>query len=203
MSPCLLVCLSLFPGCAARIGGSSTPEAALNDMRRENQELRQQVQQLLGNIDLRLAEIDTLEQQLHRPAGHVPDAKVPQAVAIKFGRYSGAVDSDNDGKDDLIRVYIQPHDQKDRFLPIAAQAVVQVASIQPDAGARLLAEKTFDAQPFDHAYRSGLTGTHYALELPLPDDFPDDLKEVTVKVTLTNAATGATLTAQQAVVVKR
>jgi hypothetical protein len=191
----LITALALLAGCGTK--------NFLNDndrLRRENLELRTQVDQLQKNIDLRLAQIQTLEQRVSpttRPA--IEGAHVPQAAALQLDRYTGAIDTNHDGVDDTVRIYLKPLDQEGRFIPVAGRAVAQVVAIQPGEPPKLLAEKVFEPAEFNQAYRTGLTGTHYTLELPLPSPLPKGLKSATLKVTLTDAATGAQLVAEQAI----
>lgn len=189
--------------CALALAGChAAPRNFLNDndqLRRENLELREKVEQLQKKIDLRLAEIQSLEQRIKTaspPA--VAGAKVPQAVKIAMDRYSGPIDTNHDGIDDAVRVYLLTQDGEGRFIPVAGRAVVQVVAIEPGRPPALLVEKTFEPNELDAAYRSGLTGTHYTLEVPLVLPPPKGLRQATVKATLTDAASGAQLIAEQA-----
>ncbi len=182
-------------GCSPRVGGSMSPDDALNDLRRENLQLKDQIAQMERKIDLRIAEIDSLKQELNAGDGAAAGARNrPRPVALKFARYTGGIDVDNDGRDDLIRIYLQPVDQQGRVLPVAAEVTVTLAQIS-DGHARVLTTKSWTSAELDGAYRSGLTGTYYTLETPLPADVPRDV-DLIAKATLVEGDSGVTLSQQ-------
>lgn len=177
---------------------SSGPRNFFNEndrLRKENARLLQQVEELQRNIELRLAEIKQLESQSpNAPA--IEGASVPRAVELKFDRHSGAIDTNGDGTDDTLRVYVRPLDQRGRFIVVAGRMSLQAVAITPGQQPALLIDRVFTPAEIDAAYRSGLTGTHYTLEAPLPNPLPDGVNEVTVKITFTDAADGAVITAE-------
>jgi len=196
-----LLLLILGIACLTAAACHSGPRNYLNendDLRRQNLELRQKVDDLQKQIELRLAQIDTLNSS--RSSATQPGlegADVPHAVKLELGRYTGTVDTNGDGIDDTLRIYLKTLDQQGRFLPAAGRAVVQLVAIAPGTAPTLIAEKTFDPQEFDAAYRSGMTGTHYTIEVPLPAKPPAG--QATAKLTFTDAATHATLSAETSV----
>ncbi len=198
----LLPLAMALPGCSPRVGGSMSPDDALNDLRHENAELKDEVSQLEGKIELRLAEIEALMQELRagEGAGAAVAADRPRAVTLKFARYSGGLDTNNDGRDDLVRVYLQPLDQQGRVLPVTGEATVTVARLE-DGEATVLVEKKWTSVELDAAYRSGLTGTYYTLETPLPEGIAADT-ELAVKATLVEQGSGVKLTRQATVLAK-
>lgn len=194
--------LSVLPGCIkGRIGGTMEADAVINELRQSNLDLQRQVQELQKTLEDRLAHIDTLNQQL-KGAQPVAGTDVPRAVAISFDRFSGAVDTDGDQRDDLLRLYVKPHDQRGRLIPVAGVASIQVVAIRPRQEPVQVARLEVDAAQWEQAYRSGITGTHYTLELPLPRPLPAKVSELTVQVVVTDGATGAELSHQAIVPVK-
>ncbi len=196
----------MMAGWLAGCAGPRNFENENDRLRRENMELKTAVEELNTKLASRLQQIGTLETALAPQRARVPGVEpgdIPLAVSLRFGMYTGPVDTDGDGRDDLIRLYFQPLDQKQRFIPVAAAAQVQVVVITPGAEPRVLADKAFATDDLDRTYRTGVTGTHYTLEVPLPGDIPDDVREVTAKVALTDASTGRVLTIQQGFGLKR
>lgn len=187
--PPLALAALLLVGCGPR-----NFQNANDELRAQRLELRQRVATLEEDLQQRLGEIEALRAQVEGPSAQLPGARPPVFAAVKLGRYTGPVDVDGEGGDDLIRLYVKTLDQQGRMLPVAARAVVQAVHLRPDAEPVLYAERTWEPDAFDAAYRTGFTGTHYTLELPLDDDAPDEL---TVKITVTSAA-GVTHSAQQA-----
>jgi len=187
--------------CLAGCGG---PKGFLNEndrLREENLQLKQQVEALNEQMELRQGEVEALRQQSASERA-IQDANPPVLVKIAFNRYSGPVDTNDDGRDDLIRIYLTTLDHRDRLLPVAGRLKLQVVTIHDDKGPELLAERTYEPDEFDDAYRSSFTGYHYTLELGLPESMDPAIKSVVVKATFTEAVTGHVLTEEQVVAVK-
>jgi hypothetical protein len=189
----LLLALFALPACKARIGGESGVKDKLRD---ENAQLREQVEQLQTRLQRREQQLEVMRQQVDGEAGPVEGAQPPRVVGLTLDRYSGPVDTDGDGADDLLRLYVRPHDQDGRQLSAAGRATVQLARVT-EQDATVLAEAQFPPEQWQDAYRSSFMGTHYTLELPLPADLPRALEQATVKVTLHTADSGATVSVQQ------
>ncbi len=180
------------------------PKNFVNDndrLREENLKLQQQIETLNEQMELRLGEIEGLRAQ---SAGEraIKDADPPVLAKIAFERYSGALDTDGDGQDDLIRIYLTPLDHQARLLPVAGRLKLQAVAIQDDGPPELLAERTYEPDEFDKAYRANLTGYHYTLEMTLPESIDPAITSVTVKATFTEAVTGHVLSTEQIVPIK-
>lgn len=186
-----------FAGCSA--GRISEENSRL---RRENLELSDKLKNQDAQILRLRGQVDGLASKLNAQGKTIPGVKagdIPVATRITFGRYSGAFDENGDGTSGTIRIYVLTEDQKGRFIPVAGKAILQVVLIDADEGAKELARKVYEPKAWDEAYTNGLTGTHYTLEAKVGRPTALDGQSVTVKVTLTDAATGGTLTHQSAV----
>lgn len=171
-------------------------------LRREHFELTQQVAALKADAQRRETQINALSNQasLSKPAVEgVKLADLPVVTKLEFGTYSGGFDSNGDGSDDTVRIYLQPLDQRGRFYPAVGKAVLQVVVIEAEKPPVELARREYDPKAFDNAYVAGFTGTHFTLETKLAR-IPAG--EVTIKVTFTDGATGATLSQQMAAKLK-
>lgn len=200
----LLIAAFVLAGSGCRLGGPRNFQNENDRLRRENMELQRQVEQLSQRLEQRLGELDNLRQQLERAdAEPMPDVDPPTLARIEMGRYSGGVDTDDDGLDDLLRIYLRPLDQHGRVLPVAGRARLQAVAI-PDAGEPIvLARRTYEPEAFNRAWRSGFTGQHYTLELELPETIPPDVTETAVRVTFTQARTGVEMTTQRTFRIRR
>lgn len=197
-------------GCInGRLGGSQPPDLVIDELRTDNIALKAQLVTLQKNIDARLAEIDTLQQQV---AGAQPLAGVdaPRVVKLEFGRYSSAVDRDGDKRDDIIRLYLKTMDQHGRFMPASGKATVQAVLLRPNKEPLTVMTVEVDPQAWDKSYRTGMTGTHFSLELPMSgtdsaalNTLKKGVHDITVMVSFTDAATGATLNLQGMYAVRR
>jgi len=197
--------LALLPGCISRIGGDGTaPDQAADQLRQENLKLQREIETLNHKLDARIKQIETLAPATSRPTlPGVSAADLPRAVALKFARYTGPIDAQRTGHDDTLRLFLRPTDQQDRVIPVTGQAIIQVVHLQPGRPPRVVVETTLSPAELDKDYREGFTGAHYAVDVPLPKDLPAEVTEVTVKAALTDAATGTTLTCEQAMKLKR
>lgn len=176
----------------------------------ENDRLRAenlQLQRAVEDLELALArkddELGVMRQRLEG-ASPVPGAQTPALTTIELGRYSGPVDTDGDGRDDVVRLYLKTLDQHGRTLPVEGTASVALVLLgdgdeQPPSA---IADKAYDAQALRDSHRSGFTGTHYTFELPL-NNAPDGVSSLAARVTLTDAATGAKHEAVEAYTVTR
>ncbi len=186
-----LVALATLTGCKSDFSNSS------DRLRKENLELQNQVNILTKNIELRLAEVKTLEEQIGAQRSKIPGAEVPRLVKISFGRYSGLIDTNRDKLADTLRFYVVFEDQQGRFLPSAGKAVIQVVDIRPGQPPKTLAEADFDPKAVDQAYRSGITGTHYTFDVPVPSALNESIRTATVKMTFTEATTGVDIVVEK------
>tara|TARA_Y100000589_G_scaffold216749_1_gene204467 strand:+ start:281 stop:949 length:669 start_codon:yes stop_codon:yes gene_type:complete len=171
-------------------GSSNQRVSTENDsLRRDNLELKREIDRLHGSVKAQADKLQSLESSKTPPAD--PDAQIPQVTYVKFGRYSTALDQNNDGHDDIIRLYVLTLDQRKRFLPIAGQVVAQVDHVVAGQNPVTLATQQFDAKAVDAAYRSQFTGTHYTFDIPLPKgDAIKNIKQLTVSLQLTDLQVG-------------
>ncbi len=159
--------------------------------------MRDQVAKLQRDVELREAEVKQIQQRTTPNILKGPDAKgieVPRLVALEFDRFSGVLGGSGEGIGKAIRLYVKTKDQEDHIIPVAGRAKVQVVAIRVGKPPLVVTERTFDPLAFDQAYRTGLTGTHYTLNIPLPNVLPPDADSLTVKLAFQDAATGATVT---------
>ena len=191
-------------GCTATVGGDGRSLSAHNDeLRRTNAELREQLDETQKQIKLLEGELSSHRQRAAAEgAGEIPGG-VPVFSGLVYARYTGPVDTDGDGADDTVRLYLRPVDQHGRMLVVAAQANVQVVELRADAVPRVVADRTFGAQAFAAAYRTGLTGDHFTLEVPMSAEDLGEATQVTVRATLTQLDTGARVSEQAAFAVAR
>ncbi|MAE65087.1 MAG: hypothetical protein CMJ18_12525 [Phycisphaeraceae bacterium] len=170
------------------------PRNFLNEndrLRRQNLELNEQIEKLQAQIESRIQEIDALQAQQEQggAAARIDGADPPRLSRLRFGRYSGPVDSDGDGQHDQVRIYLHTLDQHGRFVPVSGRAVVRANIATANAAPGTIASRAWEPPEFDQSYRSGITGTHYTLELDLPAGAAG-VERIQLYVALHDAATG-------------
>ena len=178
-----ILALGLLPACG---GGSYLNE---NDrLREQNLGLAEQVQDLGRQVE----DLKIQLQIARRPAAPAlpPGIQPAQCVRIEIGRFSAAADTDGDGRNDAVRLYLAPQDANRRFIQVTGRARVSVVAIVPGRDARTLGTRTFEPAAFDGSYRSGITGTHYTLVCPLTEAVPQGVRQLTVRAALDDLVTG-------------
>ena len=190
--------------CVFNAAGCGSGKGFLNEndrLRRENMELTERAaaaEQRAAGLEADLAAARTAAG-LTWPEG----VDRPVCASVEIDGLSGGVDTDADGIDDILRLYVVTLDGKRRFVQTVGQLRVTAAAIEPGQEALTAAARTLSAAEFDAAYRSGLTGTHYTVEFSLGEAAPRGIESLTVRVALTDASNGRVHEAGRAVKVKR
>lgn len=195
----LAVALMSLPACSR---GPRNFENENDRLRAQNLELRRSVESLEKTLTRRDAELATLRERLDgaRPLAGVP---APALTTVELDRYSGPVDTDGDGRDEVMRLYLKTRDQHGRALPVEGVADVRLVLLgDEDQEPASLLGRAYEAEALRERYRNGFTGTHYTFELPL-DAAPSGVSSVAARVRLTNAATGVAHEATGAYTVTR
>lgn len=202
--PALCLCAAVLlclPACkVARIGGQDSTDEVISSIRRERNELKKQIESLQEELKHLHGQVDVLQQQVQGTPPQVPGIDprhLPRVVRIELHRFSGVVDTNRDDRKDTLRLYVRTLDQHGRFYPGVGEANVQAVLIEDGAEPKKIIDQAYTAMQFLDAYRSGFSGTHYTLRLPLPADLPASVIQLTVKVSFTDAATGAHMSTQK------
>jgi len=137
-------------------------------LRRELLEARAEIDRLTES-ERRLAEALQAERNAaeRRAPSEQALAVMPRAERLVIGRLSGPVPAG-----DAVDLYLTPLDDRARFVQVTGTLTVRLDLLPPaEAGSpaepRLLATLTLGPAELREAYRSGLTGTHYSLRVPL------------------------------------
>lgn len=186
----------LLPPAGTGCRGPRNFENVNDDLRRQNLELQTQVRDLQDKLQLAAASVENLQQRLAQTQPATP-ARIPAPVDLRLERYSGILDTDNNGSPDLLRLYVKPRDYRGRFVPLVGSLNVQIVRLAPDQQPLLLFECTLSPQELDDRYRSTWMGNHYTIEAPFTAPQPPPNADATVKLTFTDAIAGSTITCQQ------
>ncbi|MDX2118214.1 MAG: hypothetical protein SFY96_08550 [Planctomycetota bacterium] len=146
----------------------------------ENNRLRDELAAANKKIESLSAERDELTTKLSQQRGDVPPdvlAATPALASIGIGSLSGLVPADP-ATAKRVDVYIAPIDGRQRFVQIVGtmqiDAVLEAADTDASNSVATvpLASATLTPTQVRDAYRSGFTGTHYTVELPLNTPTP-------------------------------
>lgn len=158
----------LATGLGALLAGCSGAER----IERENNLLREEKAALEAEVarlqDQNRQLAARLEEALAAPAEVAPEvvANIPHLARVSIGRLSHADDSDGDGRPDLLRIYVDPEDDRGRFVQIVGELSVHAAVLPAGADAVTIGRVTLSPGEVREAYRS-LLGTHYTVTVPV------------------------------------
>lgn len=191
----MLAATVLLPGCR-------------HNFANENDTLRARVVDLESQVDQLNRRNAELEAQVRSDAGApttLPEdirLNTPHVAELAIDKLSFARDTNKDGRADLLTVYLKPADGLGRFVQMVGSINV-VAAIVPVKGEPVsIGRKSFTPSEVREAYRSGITGTHYTIEVPInvASEFNDE--SCLVKVEFHDGLTGRTMTAERTISLK-
>jgi hypothetical protein len=192
-----ICCAILMLQCActpSSIGGNGrSVHNVVRDLRIEREQLLKDKRVLEQSLELCDLEISALKKRLAGQTSKVPvvdSEDFPRVVQIKFNSFSGGIDKDHDGADEIVRVYLVTLDQRGRFFPAIGRAKLMAYHRKNGQKPVLVAQRLFEPEELDKTYRTGFLGSHYRLDAKFDSPLPPDAKDLSVKVVFIDAATG-------------
>lgn len=172
-----------------------------DDLRRENLELRREVDKLSLQVEREIAaQAVLLGRASGSPDGLAEGVRPAVLVELTMDRYGAAADTDGDGLDDVLRLFVYPRDQQGRMMPATGTLQARALDLSADTPA-VVGETTLAPAAFDAAYRDGFTGPYYRVEIPLDglEGLPvgQRPKELTAALRFEPAVGGPPLTVQR------
>jgi hypothetical protein len=177
------------------------------DFTTEADMLREQVMELeqrVESLEREKAELQAQFRQRARPREDVPEdvlAATPRVADISIGRLSHGRLARDYFEPDVLRLYINPVDGRGRFVPLVGTLSIH-AAVLTNGDAVTIARQEMTPEQVRDAYRSGFTGTHYTIHLPI--DWPDEIdpeaaraQPVVVRVTYDDGHTGERFIAER------
>ncbi|MEM1211466.1 MAG: hypothetical protein AAGI68_04125 [Planctomycetota bacterium] len=189
----VLIAASL-PACLS--AGPRNFENENDALREERQKLEQQLAETQAALTRRESQLRALQAKHAAPSGAATQPANPQLATLRFAALSGPIDTNDDGADDTLRVYLQTLDDQGRFLPAFGVARLQAAWLRDEQPPVLLVDTALNQSEFNAAYRDNFVGTHYTLSADLPNPLSPKLDALAVKATLTTPD-GRVFTTQQ------
>ncbi|MBM4107860.1 MAG: hypothetical protein FJ255_03470 [Phycisphaerae bacterium] len=192
MRAAMVLCVACLPLLGCRVGGGGI-EAENDRLRRERHDLGERVAALETERDELRAKVHELN--LARGAGLDADAldALPRVAALEIDGLSGLVPPEPSRDAERVAVYVRTLDGRRRFTQGVGTLTVRCELLPPvgGPGPARSASRTLSAGQVREAYRSGIAGTHYTVEVPLAVPSSDRRGTLVVRAELRDALTGA------------
>lgn len=173
------------------MGGGSSASAENDRLRRERLELQARVADLEAQRD----ELRAKLAEAGRGGPLPPEAleALPRIASVEIDALSGARPAGQAGPITGVEVALRPLDGRRRFVQAVGTLVVE-ADLLPPAGVsdapRRVLSRTLGPAELREAYRSGIAGTRYSVELPAEPPITARSGTLVVRVELRDALTG-------------
>jgi hypothetical protein len=158
------------------VGCSGAKRASIENDRIRAELLDQEDE--LTRLQQRITELEALVNGYEAgrdEASRAVIANTPLVTAIEIGRLSHVRDRNDDGTPDELVIYVQPTDGRGRFVQMVGDLSIHAALQPADKDAVTLGRVHLGPAEVREAYRSGLSGTHYTITVPL--DVAGDLAD--------------------------
>lgn len=185
----LAAAVCVLSGCT--IGGSSSVGKENDRLRRENHELRVELEAVKS-------ERDELRKNLSSGSSALA-AELPRVVRLTIDGYSGLYPPNGELPARGVVFHLQPLDGRGRLIQ-----AVGTLEVEARLESGLIARREISAQEWRDSYRSSFTGTHYTIEVPFDQPMARSglgTLELELKATFTDAVDGSRIEAKR--VVKR
>jgi len=185
---CLMVMTVTLAGCKAKVLGPSPNDA-----------LRQQVQDLEGERDALRLQNEQLQAQLaaRAPSGDVTpelERATPRPARIEVESLSRVLVQPPSGPIELA-VYLKAVDGRGRAVQLTGELSLTATLQMPDGVVSRLVHRIWGPGELVEMHRSGLSGTHYTLKLPVEGPLGQPGGLVSLALTYTDGWTGRQLQA--------
>lgn len=161
MTPTFALAMISLSGC----GSSLTSDEAdalrrkVLDLEKMNLQMSLRTTELEAELKRQSAEFGELSLEIRE--------NTPRVARLTIGRLSHARDNDDDGRSETLLIYVDPEDGFGRFVQLVGTLTVHAAILPADRDALTIGRFTLKPGPLRAAYRSGFSGMHYTIELPI------------------------------------
>lgn len=157
-------------GCTATV----VPPDGLSDARVRSMELERRVAELEArNAELSAQLSAARDTEVTPPGAAGPDADVREATPRLVSLASGGGSADWVGaaaggaRAATVHLAIEPRDGRSRAIQVAGRCEVTVAIVDPSGSVRTLGHRAYGPLELRDAWRAGMMGSHYAIEVPV------------------------------------
>ena len=162
-------------------------------------DLRRQIDVLRQENARQQQQLQEQEKQLAALRGFAPDRLnyLVHVERIEFGRFSRGYDDNKDGIDDGLNLYLALADAQGDTIKAAGDVAIEVWDLAAPAQEQRLGHWLFPAQELAQYWLGGPMANHYRFKLAWPHGSLPQHRNLTVKLTFTDALTGQTFEIQQ------
>lgn len=184
------------------LAGCRGPNKANIAIRKENQQLRKQVNELQRARDADAATMRAMQANTGNQPALAPERldQLFTTHGLRLGKLTGGFDLDPAKPgDELLKVYVVPTDRSGDLLKAAGSFVVEVFDLAGEKEVRIGRWEFAAEQTPEHWYGQVLS---YGYVLPCPWQSVPQHESLTVKVTFTDTLTGRVFTEQKQIKVQ-
>jgi hypothetical protein len=165
----------------------------------QNKQIKQQKNDLKSELEKLQAENTQLREQIvvlsKMPAGTNPD-ELYSLKKLIISRRTGLYDKDEDGKKEMLILYLRPVDADGDALKATGDVVAELWDLSQEPPEALLAQWHVGPSELKKMWVGGMLTHYYRLSFDVAEDI-EKRKELTVRARFTDHLTGKVLTAQK------
>lgn len=189
-------------GGGCRVGGNRDVEKVNDELRRENLDLKKQIETLTRDRDdLRAKLAEESQARLGALKPEVLEA-LPVCAGLEIEKLSGLEPAERTVPATGVVAYLRPVDARGRVVQIVGTMDVEATWLAGGAGKgespRTIARARLSPAELREAYRSGMMGSGYTVELPLDQPIADRAGTLVIRAEFADALTGKVWKAEQA-----
>jgi len=165
--------------------------------------LKQEKIELTGQIEQLKTENKQLREQIKALSGLAPEergVKAHDLQRIKIGKYTNFYDKDNDGKREILIVYVRPVDSQGDTIKAAGAVDVKLVDLNKEQGPAVLGQWHIKPSELKKFWLTSFMSSNYRLTFDLADKIEaleSTSAGLTLSVTFTDSLTGKAFTEQK------
>jgi hypothetical protein len=184
--------------CAALLAvAACQPNTELQDLRRENMRLAEQLDDSRNRTASLETSVEKLNEQLRVARGLSREdlRKIFYPERLQIERLTGGYDRDEQPGDDGVVVYLKPIDRDGDAIKVVGDIRIELYDLANPSGQKLIGEYFFPADEVSQHWYGSLLTYHYTLRCPWRQG-PPQHRELTIRVTFVDFLTQRVITAQ-------
>lgn len=179
------------------------PKQQLDQANEQLEQARGELRKLTESRDGLQAVVIDQQKQLRslQRLGSARLEKLFHVEKIQLGRYTGPVDTDDDGSQDGIKVFLRPLDREGHTIKAAGDVKIRLFDLAADPNENLIGEYNWTAEKIADQWSGSFMTYHFSFVCPWKSG-PPRHGEITVRVEFVDYLTGRNFAAQKVCKVK-